>query len=951
MLPKPLTNQKNTSDREVPLRLLLILPFVLQIFAAVGLTGYFSLRNGQQAVNDLANQLIEKTNQLVNEHLNAYLAMPHQINQLNANAIEMGKLNLKDFQDAGKYFWQQMQVYDKPSYIGYALANGESAGAGRWIKGQDVTIEEISARTQAKSYTYSTDKQGNRRKLEQVVEYEPLTDVWYTQTVKAGKPLWTRVYTTDSYEEYVAASANYPIYDKARKLVAVIGVDLLLSDISDFLRKIQISPSGQVFIIERDGLLIANSGAEKPYKVVNKSTHRISATDSQNPLIRATAKYLQQKFGSFKAIQNSQVLNFQLKGDRQFLHVQPWRDRYGLDWLVVVVVPESDFMAQINANTRMTILLCFSALLVAIILGIVTSRWIAQPIGRLSQASEAIATGDLNQEVKVVAVKELKTLSHSFNRMAAQLKDSFEQLENRVQQRTRELNEAKIAAETAKETAEAANQAKSEFLANMSHELRTPLNAILGFAQLMQRSRTLTLEQQENVSIINRSGEHLLALINDVLDMSKIEAGRLTLHPQEFDLYLMLNAVEEMFQLKADSLGLQLICDRHPDVPRYIKSDEKKLRQILINLIGNALKFTSHGSVTVRVIAGSRDDEQGAGSRGESGRRGVITNYQLPITNYQLPITNYQLTFTVQDTGVGIAAEELGRLFQAFVQTETGRKSQQGTGLGLAISQKFVQLMGGEISVSSRIGVGTQFEFTIPVQLADPSSIPQERPQRQVIGLVPGQPQYRILVVDDRPENRQIVIKLLTPIGFEVREAENGKDAIAVWSSWEPHLIWMDMRMPVMNGYETTEYIKSHLKGQATIIIALTASTLEEEKAVVLSTGCDDFMRKPFRAEELFEKMAQHIGVRYTYKEEGEKQDVAIEASSCVLNPSSLQIMPHHWLEHLQQAAAQLDGETIAQLVAQIPETHAPLATALLEQANNFDFDDILNLAQAAIGL
>ncbi|WP_317105868.1 hypothetical protein [Chroococcidiopsis sp. SAG 2025] len=188
MLPKPLTNQNHKSDREVPLRLLLILPFVLQIFAAVGLTGYFSLRNGQQAVNDLAHQLMDKTNQLVNERLNAYLATPHQINQLNVSAVETGKLNLRDFQDTGKYFWQQMQVYDKVSYIGYVLASGEFAGAGRWIEGQDVTIDEISPRTQGKYYTYSTDKQGNRLKLEQVSEYEPLKDVWYAQTVKAGKP-------------------------------------------------------------------------------------------------------------------------------------------------------------------------------------------------------------------------------------------------------------------------------------------------------------------------------------------------------------------------------------------------------------------------------------------------------------------------------------------------------------------------------------------------------------------------------------------------------------------------------------------------------------------------------------------------------------------------------------------------------------------------------------------
>lgn len=943
MLLRNLIPQTTDTTKGIPLRLILVVPFVLQIFAAVGLTGYFSLRNGQQAINDLAKQLTDKTSDLVSQHLDTYLETPHQINQLNIAAIEQGLLNLHDMHPIEHLFWKQVNVFNV-SYIQYALSTGEYAGAGRWLEGEGVTIDEISANNtnQGKAYTYKTDSQGNRLKLIKTWDYKPLSEAWYTDTVKAGKPVWSRVYTWDTPEGVtnISISANYPIYNQIQKIIGVLGIDLSLKDISVFLDSLKVSPSGKVFIVENNGLLVANSSSEKPFTIVNGKAQRLNVLDSRDPLIKATAQYLQQKFGKFQKIDTSQELDldFMLKGERQFVHVEHWHDKLGLDWLVVVVVPESDFMAQINANTQMTIILCLVALLVATLLGMFTSQWITQPILKLSKASSAIAAGNLDQQVEIKRIKELGVLSQSFNRMALQLAESFEQLEDRVEQRTAELNEAK-------QTAEGANQAKSEFLANMSHELRTPLNAILGFTQLMHRDSSLTPQQQENLGIISRSGEHLLSLINDVLDLSKIEAGSIALNENDFDLYSMLDAIEEMFQLKAESQGLELLFEITPEIPQYVRTDERKLRQVLINLLGNAIKFTQKGGVTLRVGCG---ENKGMGC---CGVWGVGKSYTTPLLTPLHPdtLTPYTLLFEVEDTGSGIAPNEMESLFEPFVQTETGRKSQQGTGLGLPISRKFVQLMGGDIEVNSVLGRGTSFKFDIQVKLADAAQIQTQKQTHRVKSLEPGQPEYRILVVDDRPASRLLLTKLLTPIGFQVREAENGLDAIAIWASWEPHLIWMDMRMPVMNGYEATQRIKSHVKGQATAILALTASTFESERAIVLSAGCDDFVCKPFQENVLFEKMAQYLGVRYIYEHKDTFESKTTKAF--ILQSSSLQTMPNQWVEKLHLAAAQLDAETIATLVAQIPAENHPLAQALLDKVQDFDFDQIMNLAQEATAL
>jgi two-component system sensor histidine kinase/response regulator len=404
--------------------------------------------------------------------------------------------------------------------------------------------------------------------------------------------------------------------------------------------------------------------------------------------------------------------------------------------------------------------------------------------------------------------------------------------------------------------------------------------------------------------------------------MSKIEAGRVTLDENNFDLYGLLDSIERMLQLKATSKGIQLICDRTPQVPQYVRTDESKLRQVLINLLGNAIKFTQEGSVTLRVS---------------------VAKGKKQLTLY----------FEVEDTGPGIAPDEFDKLFEAFGQTATGLKSNHGTGLGLPISQKFVQLMGGEITVTSVPGRGAKFTFDIQVSLLEETPIETTQPIfKKVIGLAPNQPTYRIMVVEDRLTNRLLLVQLLRWWGFEVREACDGQEAVAIWESWQPHLIWMDMRMPVMNGYEATKTIRASLNGQATVIIALTASAFEEDRQIILSAGCDDFVRKPFREEELLFKMSQYLGVRYLYQEEAHQIESRRQNLQEVPNYDiALQIasMPAQWVEQLDYAASQGSDILIFELIKQIPAENSALIIALTDLAESFQFEEVIKLAQSSV--
>jgi signal transduction histidine kinase len=514
---------------------------------------------------------------------------------------------------------------------------------------------------------------------------------------------------------------------------------------------------------------------------------------------------------------------------------------------------------------------------------------------------------------------------------------TIQRLQKQLIDRNVELQQEIIERKKAEELAAAASLAKSQFVANMSHELRTPLNAILGFTQLMSRDTLLSHENIENLRIINRSGQHLLELINDVLDLSKIEAGIIALDESSFDLYQLLDTLEEMFQIKAETKNLRLRFFVRPNVPQYITTDEKKLRVCLINLLGNAIKFTGHGG-NIWLRARMENDRQ------QPEEIEVVPDYSSTEPSF--------IGFEVEDTGVGIAAAEIDTLFDAFVQTESGKKAAEGTGLGLTITKKYVHIMGGNIGATSILGEGTTFKFNIKISPADVSEVRATKLQR-AIGLEPDQPVYRILAVDDNQENRLLLVKILQPIGFEVREAENGLQAVEMWESWQPHLIWLDTRMPIMDGFEAVRKIRAAEKPTQprTVIIALTASTFEERRGEIIAAGCDDFVRKPFQEHILFEKMACYLGVRYFYQElpvlkstSGRRYFISEKPDSFFL--PLLAQMPHNWVKELDEAANDVNEELAIQIVDRISESHPVLADALKDLLADYRLDRIVNLTK-----
>jgi two-component system sensor histidine kinase/response regulator len=466
------------------------------------------------------------------------------------------------------------------------------------------------------------------------------------------------------------------------------------------------------------------------------------------------------------------------------------------------------------------------------------------------------------------------------------------------------LREAATNLERSERAAVDANRAKSVFLAHMSHELRTPLNAILGFSELLQRDRGLSDEQRESLSIIVRSGHHLLGLINDVLSLSKIEAGESTLYPVDFEPRALLESLRDMFRLRAEARGLVLVVEGTDELPAWVRGDQQKLRQVLINLLGNALKFTEAGGVTLRV-------------RWETKRA----------------------TFEVEDTGSGISPAELDRLFEPFAQAEAGLRAAEGTGLGLAICRDVVRLLGGNLYVRSEPGRGSCFTFT--VELPEVLGSPRLEEGRRVLGIAPSHGECRMLVVDDDPDGRLLLTRLLEAVGFVVRQAADGQDAIAVWSEWQPALVWMDMRMPVLDGYQATSVIRRLERGSETRtpIIALTASAFEHDRPAILECGCDDIVAKPFNQATIFEVIVRYLPIELLYEDAQEDTHVP------VVSVEQLRSLPQSVIAELRRALAAGDDRAAERALSAIEDGSAVIAE-LRRLIKTFQFNELLGILE-----
>jgi len=576
-----------------------------------------------------------------------------------------------------------------------------------------------------------------------------------------------------------------------------------------------------------------------------------------------------------------------------------------------------------------------------IVLGMVLTRIINQPLARILHGVQSLAEGSHIEALEVDRHDEIGLLAKGFNTMHKNIKQREadwhqalndlsaakqelltlnENLELHVLKRTEELelmNEhlqvVSNELELEKDNAETANLAKSIFLANMSHELRTPMNAVLGFSRLLQNDTNLTADQQESLAIINRSGGHLLNLINDILDMAKIESGRVELESAPFDLAILVRDLIDMMRERADKRGLTLALDQSSSFPRFINSDAGKIRQVLVNLLSNAVKCTDKGGVILRLQV---KEEQNA----------LLV-----------------LVIEVEDTGRGITPQDIEHIFSAFVQVGE-QSAQKGTGLGLAITQQYVELMGGDISVTSELKQGSCFKVILPVEKTNEqtlTSLPIDL-AHNVLHLKAGQPEYKVLIIEDHPDNRLLLRRLLELVGYQVKEAHNGEEGVRLFQTWSPDFIWMDRRMPVMDGIAATRIIRSLPEGKTVKIVAVTASVFEQERQILFDAGVNDIVIKPYRDTDIFECMARYLGAEYDYSDKptaarmmesgSEQPTMTQEAGSDI--PSDLR-------EELIAAAESLDVEQSLDIIVKIEPINKRLAKDLKAMVEQFDFQSV----------
>ncbi|MCL2932356.1 MAG: ATP-binding protein [Trichodesmium sp. MAG_R03] len=822
--------------KEIPLTYFLVIPFLLQLLIVVGLTGWLSFRNGQKAINNLASKLRQQVAVHIVREVRTYLQTPHRINQLTAYAIKEDNLSIFPVRGQG-LFLLQMNLFKSVQWIYCGSPEkGEFMGITRLPQKSEYMEEQRLGKndmlwlafsnesTNFFRYEYALDSQGNTTNLviQSSKKFDSRNRPWYQAGESAGKATWSEI-----YEEFdtgkLTITATLPVYDSQKNLKVICGVDIFLcEELSPFLKTIEIGDTGEAFILNKKGILIASSIVEDKDQLGSQK-----AVDSNNSLIKSTTQYLIEEYKNLSQIDTTKKLNFIQDGERIFMQVSPYKDKHGLHWLTVVVIPEKEFMAQINENTKSTIRLCILALAIALGLGLLIVNWITKSIKKLSTAAYAISHGELNQNVSIQGIKELVILATSFNKMTKQLVESFNNLERKNQ----ELQEL--------------DQLKDEFLANTSHELRTPLNGIIGIAESMMDGATGTVSelQNNNLSMIVGSGHRLANLVNDILDFSKLRHHSIKLQMCSVGMREVTEVVLAFSRIILKGKDLQLINAISSDLPP-VEADENRIQQIMHNLVGNAIKFTEAG--VIRISAELID----------------VNN-------------NQKMAITVSDTGIGIPEDKHEAIFASFEQGDGSTERQYGgTGLGLPITKKLVELHGGTISVKSTPGIGSEFTFTLNISKEPVHSFSLQNVNNLIEEVetsvdinknenhldVVNNGDFHILVVDDEPINIQVLNNYLKANNYQVTQALSGKEALAALeNNHNFDLILLDIMMPNMTGYEVCSQLREKYPAQSLPVLMLTAKNQIADLVMGFRFGANDYLTKPFAKDELLTRIKTHI--------------------------------------------------------------------------------------------
>ncbi|MBD0336711.1 MAG: response regulator [Cyanobacteria bacterium Co-bin13] len=901
---------------------------------AVGLISWLSLRSGRSAVNQVAADLSHEISQRIHDQLKTYLEVPHIINQLNSSTALQGEFDLANTRSLELRFWRQIQLYDSLSSIGFGSQDGRYVAADR--RGDRFRLGHRDADSvEGRLRMYETDERGNPVRLAYTggANYDPRVRPWYQLGQQAPEGRWSDIFTYSAQPIFVI-SAVRALQDENGTFQGVVISDLMLSDINEFLKGLQVGHTGETFILERSGALIATSTDEPPYRIVKGEAQRMQATEAKSPLLRASAHHLLDTFGSFDQIRSLQETDFELDNQRTFLQILPYVDPRGLDWLIVVAVPESDFTAPISNSQQSIVVLGFIIMLTAIGVGLITARWLVRPIAGLAAATTAIADGEWDGTVSMERDDEIGLLANAFDRMASQLRSSLETISAReaslaeaqktthlgsweydlaeqrltcsdelfrlyglepieasleqlksyervhpddrewvkatieqaltqaqayeidhriltVDNQTRyvqskgyplltgsgevkslfgtvlDITERKAAdaerkrllerEQAARQEAELANQAKDQFLAILSHELRNPLNPILGWTRLLRANRLDPEKTAQALETIERNANLQVQLIDDILDVSRILRGKLTLTLRPLDLIDVVTAGIEAVQLAAAGKSIQIKTRLEPTT-LPVEGDSNRLQQVITNLLTNAIKFTPDGGEVEVTTALVGSDAQ----------------------------------VQVRDTGKGIEAKFLPHIFEHFQQADsTTTRESGGLGLGLAIVKHLTEMQGGTVTADSAgAGRGATFTLRLPCLTHQ-----LEESRGEAIALPPQLKGLRILIVDDNPDNLGFLATLLQETGAIATAVTSGEAALAAIDQDPPDLLLSDIAMPSMDGYELVSQVRSLAPScpHRIAAIALTAhagSTVEQR---VLAAGFDAYLVKPIDAQQLLE--------------------------------------------------------------------------------------------------